>query len=153
MGTALFTGSSRKSFLIFCQVSWSRTRAGWRYINLCLSPVCAACVDDAARSKVRELPGPGPRLQSPADASNFDAGPKQIRISTSSISGVPAGQPLWQCLLPVCLTPMVPGFISLRFLTPGSSVHLMICFIFELRLQPGTELWKTLFTLKTIYFK
>lgn len=47
---------------------------------------------------------------------------------------------------------MFPGFISLRFLTPGSSVHLMMCFIFELQLQPGTELGKTIFTLKNYLF-
>lgn len=148
MVRALFTGSWRRSFLIFCQVSWRRTRAGWRYINLCLSPcvlpVFTVRLGQRSESCLAQAPG----LQSPADASNFVAGPEQIRISTRSSRGVPAGRPLWQCLLPVCLTPMVPGFISWRFLTPGSSVHLMICFIFELRLQPGTELWKTLFTLK-----
>lgn len=113
----------------------------------CAAPVFMMRLGQRSESCLAQVPG----LLSPGDASNFDAGPDQIRISTSNSSRVPVGRPLWQRLFPVCLTPMFPGFISLRFLTPGSNVHLMICFIFELQLQPGTELWKTIFTLKKLH--
>lgn len=56
----------------------------------CVLPVLTMRLGQRSESCLAQAPG----LQSPADASNFDAGPEQIRISTSSISGVPAGQPL-----------------------------------------------------------
>lgn len=129
MVTELFTGSWKRSFLIFCRLFWRHTWSGgaWWDINPVslpsrVAPVFMMRLGLRSDSRVAQVPD----LQSPADASNSDAGAERIRIS----SGVPAGMPLWQCLLPLRLTLMFPVFISLRFLTSGSPVHLMICFSF-----------------------
>lgn len=58
-------------------------------LPLCAAPVITMRLGQRSESCLAQAPG----VQSPADASNFDAGPEQIRISTRSSSGVPAGRP------------------------------------------------------------